>query len=75
MFLLILIRIGATRGARYALRYPIDPIGSQWPLYRIDEEGTPHELGALTAIYRDRYYTTAGPVRIANWRRSTTCCR
>ncbi len=60
-----MVRIGSTRGARYALRKPIPLIGSQWPLYRIDEDGTPHELGALTAIYRDRYYTTAGPTRIA----------
>jgi hypothetical protein len=57
--------MGSTRGARYALRYPIAPIGSQWPLYRIDEDGTPHELGALTAIYRDSYYTTGGPPRLS----------
>jgi hypothetical protein len=57
--------MGSTRGARYALRKPIARIGSQWPLYRIDQEGTPHELGALTAICRDSYYTTAGPARIA----------
>jgi hypothetical protein len=59
------IRIGSTKGARYALRYPIAPIGSQWPLYRIDAAGTPHELGAVTAIHRDSYYTNAGPARIA----------
>jgi DeoR/GlpR family transcriptional regulator of sugar metabolism len=47
------VRMGSTRGARYALRKPIATIGSKWPLYRIDEEGTPHELGALTAIHRD----------------------
>jgi hypothetical protein len=59
------IRIGTTRGARYALRYSMASIGSQWPLYLIDEKGTPQELGALTALYRDTYYTTAGPSRIA----------
>ncbi len=58
------VRIGSTRGARYALRRPIAPIGSQWPLYRIDEQGTPHELTALFAIHRDSYYATPGPARV-----------
>ena len=59
------LRIGSTRGARYALRYPIAPVGSQWPLYQIDEGGTPQELAAFTAIYRDSYHASGGPARIA----------
>jgi hypothetical protein len=58
------LRMGSTRGARYALRRSVAAIGSQWPIYRVDEEGTPRELGALNAIHRDSYYVTAGPERI-----------
>lgn len=59
------LRIGSTRGARYALHRRVAAIGSQWPIYRIDEDGTPLELGTLNAIYSDSYYATAGPARIA----------
>jgi len=59
------MRIGSTRGARYASYRRVAAIGSQWPIYRIDEEGTPHELGTLNSIYRDSYYAVAGPARIA----------
>jgi hypothetical protein len=59
------LRIGSTRGARYALYRRVAAIGSQWPIYRIDEQGTPHELGTLNSICRDSYYATAGPARIA----------
>jgi hypothetical protein len=58
------LRIGKTRGARYALRRAIATIGSSWPLYRIDEAGTAHPVGTLEAIERDSYYVTAGPPRI-----------
>jgi hypothetical protein len=59
------LRIGSTRGARYALHRRVAAIGSQWPIYRIGEDGTPLELGTLNAIYRDSYYAPAGPERIA----------
>ena len=59
------VRIGSTRGARYALQRRVAAIGSQWPIYRIGEDGTPLELGTLNAIYRDSYYVPAGPERIA----------
>jgi HipA-like C-terminal domain/HTH domain len=58
------VRIGSTRGARYALHRRVAAIGSRWPIYRIDEEGSPHELGTLNAIYSDSYYVTARPARI-----------
>jgi hypothetical protein len=58
------LRMGSTRGVRYGLRRPVAAVGSQWPIYRIDEEGTPHELGTLDAIQRESYYVTAGPERI-----------
>ena len=59
------LRIGKTRGARYALlRNVADAIGSRWPVYRVDEAGTVHELGAFHALEPDSYYTNAGPARI-----------
>jgi hypothetical protein len=58
------LRIGSTRAARYALHRRVAAIGSRWPIYRIDEDGTPFELGTLNAIYSDSYYATAGPARV-----------
>lgn len=50
------LRMGSTRGTRYALRRPIARIGSYWPIYRIDAEGNPQPLGTLNAIQQDSYY-------------------
>lgn len=58
------LRIGKTKGARYALRRNVGAIGSRWPLYRVDESGIVHELGLLEALERDGYYVSAGPPRI-----------
>src|SRR6187549_3620752 len=49
------IRIGSRRGARYALQRPIEGIGAQWELRRIDEQGSVHELGVLHALAGDEY--------------------
>jgi hypothetical protein len=53
------LRIGSTHGARYALRRRVDAIGDVWPMYQIDEEGTPRELGPLHAIERESYFATS----------------
>jgi HipA-like C-terminal domain len=58
------LRIGKTRGARYALRRNIATIGSHWPVYRIDEAGAVRELGNLEAVEPNSYYVTGGPARI-----------
>lgn len=58
------LRIGKTRGARYALRRNVGAIGARWPLFRIDESGAVHELGMLEALERDSYYVLAGPPRV-----------
>src|SRR6201986_3631181 len=58
------VRMGKTRGARYALRRAIAAIGSDWPVYRVDETGGVHTLGTLEAIESNSYYVTAGPERI-----------
>jgi hypothetical protein len=58
------LRIGSTRGARYALRRSVAAIGTRWPIYCIDEQGSPQELGILNAMRRDSYYVTKGPGRV-----------
>ena len=58
------VRMGRTRGARYALRRNIATIGSQWPVYRVDERGGVQELGMLEAIERNGYYMTDGAPRL-----------
>ncbi|HEV7715384.1 MAG TPA: ArsR family transcriptional regulator, partial [Steroidobacteraceae bacterium] len=50
------LRIGSTHGARYARRRRLDAIGDVWPMYQIDEEGVPRELGPLHAIERESYF-------------------
>jgi hypothetical protein len=39
-------------------------VGSHWPVYRIDESGSAHELGTLYALARDNYYANNGPERV-----------
>jgi len=53
------VRIGARRGARYALRRDISPIGSAWPLYRVGRDGEPIELGTLYALVADEFHLEA----------------
>ena len=53
------VRIGSRRGARYALRRDIPPIGSAWPLYRVGRDGVPVELGMLYALAADEFYLEA----------------
>jgi DNA-binding transcriptional ArsR family regulator len=59
-----IVRIGATRGARYGLARSVNRFGSRWPLFRIDESGRLLELGPLHALERDLYYVPAGPRRL-----------
>jgi hypothetical protein len=50
------LRIGSTRGARYASRRDIDDIGSQWPLQRVDPTGEIQEIGALYSLAAAQYF-------------------
>ncbi len=59
------VHMGTTRDARYGVAHPIGSIGSHWPIYRVDEEGSPIELAELYAIERNRYYVRGGPSRMA----------
>ncbi len=53
------VRVGSRRGARYALRRSIPPIGSAWPLYRVGRDGEPIELGTLYALAANGFYLEA----------------
>ena len=54
-----IVRLGSTRGARYARLRNIEGIGASWPLRRIDEHGTVHELGRLHALAGSDYLFAA----------------
>lgn len=51
-----IIRMGATRGARYALLREIDGIGKQWPLRQIGPQGEIRTLGTLHSLAADEFY-------------------
>jgi len=51
-----IVRVGTTRGARYALLRTVEGIGARWPLRSIDEHGKSHELGTLHALAGDEYF-------------------
>lgn len=59
------VRLGSRRGARYALRREIQPIGSAWPLYRIGRNGEPVELGVLHALAGGGFFFDAGKAATA----------
>lgn len=50
------LRMGTRRGARYALLRPIEGIGAQWPLRRIDAHGAVHALGTLHALAAGEFH-------------------
>lgn len=51
-----IVRLGATRGARYGLLRPIGSIGSQWELRRIDATGNVKSMGRLYALAAGEYW-------------------
>jgi hypothetical protein len=59
------VRIGFRRGARYALRREIPPIGSAWPFYRVGRDGEPVELGTLYALVAEEFYLEANKAATA----------
>lgn len=58
------VRLGKTRGARYALRRKVDSIGSEWPVYHVDSAGAARMLGTLQSVERNTFYIGAGLPRI-----------
>ena len=57
----LVARFGKTRGVQYAWLRNVASIGSNWPIYRIDETGRVQELGKLEAIERDGYHVRSAP--------------
>ena len=60
------LRMGRARAARYGFRRVIDPVGSQWPLRRVNEMGEIHELGILFSLAADEYFFSAHVSREEN---------
>jgi len=47
------VRIGQARSSRYAATRDVRGLGDRWPLYRIDAEGRPQDIGELIALHGD----------------------
>lgn len=45
------VRIGRARRTRYAALRDVRGLGSGWPIFRIDEQGRPHEFGGLRTLH------------------------
>ena len=45
-----LVRIGKGPSSTYGLANPIADLGCEWPLYLIDEQGSPEQVGTLTSL-------------------------
>ena len=50
------VRIGSTRGARYARLRSVEGIGGRWPLRRVGDDGQVHDLGELHALAGTELY-------------------
>ena len=59
-----IVRIGTTRGSRYARLRAIEGIGSSWSLRRVDERGHIHELGHLHALAGTEFHFQATAEKI-----------
>ncbi|MCX7058212.1 MAG: type II toxin-antitoxin system HipA family toxin YjjJ, partial [Proteobacteria bacterium] len=59
------LRTGTRRGTRYLLRRARAELGSQWPIFRLDADGTPQPCGTLNAVAPEGYYAAAGPGRLS----------
>lgn len=54
------LRVGAARSARYALRRPVRTLGQRWPLHRIDVNSRAQHLGELHALHGGFFWETSG---------------
>ena len=63
------IRLGVTRGARYALRRSVRGAGDAFPIRRIDAVGQAHDWAELTALHGGWRITWADPKRSPVWSR------
>jgi hypothetical protein len=58
------VKLGSTRGARYALPRSLNGVGSRWPIFQIDATGALHELGVLHALQPRHYYCATARVSL-----------
>jgi hypothetical protein len=56
----LVVRIGSTRGARYARLRSVEGIGGRWPLRRVGDDGHVHDLGVLHALSGTEFYFESG---------------
>ncbi len=52
------LRAGAARSARYALRRSVRNLGQRWPLHRIDVNGRARHLGELHTVHGGFFWET-----------------
>jgi len=57
------VRIGGGRSARYGLRRDMPGIGSSWPVFVVDHEGTLAPCGELFALAQEQYWFEAAGTR------------
>lgn len=58
-----IVRIGKTRGARYALHDEIEGIGARWPIWMIDPDGRPIPRGELHWLHGPASFWELAPGR------------
>lgn len=56
------VRIGQARSTRYAATRDVRGLGSRWPLYRINTQGRPEDVGELVALHGDGTLLEAQPM-------------
>lgn len=54
------LRMGAARSARYALRRSVRNLGRRWPLYRIEANGRAQQFGELHSMHGGYFWETEG---------------
>lgn len=62
-----IVRLGTTRGTRYALRRAVRGLGHTFPVRRIDAEGRAQDWVELTALHGGWRVTWADAARVPAW--------
>lgn len=62
-----IVRLGVTRGARYALRRPVRGLGATFLIRRIDAEGRARDWAELTALHGGWRLSWAKPHQAPAW--------
>ena len=62
-----IVRLGTTRGTRYALRRAVRGTGHTFPVRRIDAQGRAEEWAEVTALHGGWRVTWANPARVPAW--------